>query len=238
MKNSCKIKKELDIDILIQNKIKYEIHLGNVKSLRMHYNKKGALLISAPILIKESSIISFIEKNIKWILDKKMIIDEKLITYNDDSEHLFFGKTKKLKSNYSKTTRVDIIDDILIVSTNDSSKIRKLIINKRYELANQIFDEILYQAFSKMKSYLKEYPKLVIKESSSKWGCCYMNENKIMLNVALTQVPLYLIEYVVFHELTHFIVGNHSKKFHDVLSVFVPNERILAKELKKYTSIL
>ncbi len=238
MKNTCNIKKDLKIDVLINNNIKYEINLGKIKNLRIHFNKKGTLLISAPLLIKDESIINFIEKNIKWILEKNNIIDNKLIKYENATLHYFLGKSYVLKTNYSRTNRVDLVNDILIVSSNDELKIRKLIIKYRYEVAEKIFNEVLYQAFSKMSLYLHEYPKLIIKESKSRWGCCYMKENKIMLNVALTQVPLNIIEYVIYHELTHFIVANHSKEFHKVLEYFVPNERMLSKELKKYTSIL
>ena len=97
---------------------------------------------------------------------------------------------------------------------------------------------MLFACFNKMKDVLKSYPELVIKKSKSKWGCCYFNENKIMLNVALTQVPFEIIEYVICHELTHFVVHSHSPEFHRLLEKYVPGERALSKELKKYTSIL
>ena len=119
-----------------------------------------------------------------------------------------------------------------------SVSIRKQIINYRKEKATEIFEEILYQSFLKMKDNLKEYPKLILKESLTKWGCCYFKENKIMLNIALTQVPIYLIEYVIFHELTHFVYPNHSKEFHTFLQKFIPNERIYSKEIKKFASKL
>lgn len=230
--------KELKIDILINNNINYQINLGNKKTIRMHFNKKNILIISAPTLIKKESIISFVEKNINWVLDKDKLIKEKTISYEDDTNHLFFGKNFILKTNYSKTLRVDLINDILIVSTNKKSTVKKQIIEYRKEKANEVFEEILYQSFIRMSDYLKEYPKLIIKQSTSKWGCCYFKENKIMLNLSLTQVPFYLIEYVVFHELTHFIYPNHSKEFHMFLQKFVPNERLYSKELKKYTSNL
>lgn len=232
------MEKNIQIDILLKNNINYQIKLGNIKSLRMHFNKKNTLIISAPFLIKKESIIAFVEKNIKWIIDKNKLINEKIISYEENSPHLFLGKEYILKTNYSKTPRVDIIDNIIIVSTNEKTSIKKQIIEYRKEKSLEIFEEILYQSFIKMKDYLKEYPKLIIKESLTKWGCCYFKENKIMLNLALTQVPIYLIEYVIFHELTHFIYPNHSKEFHNFLQKYVPNERMYSKEIKKYTSKL
>lgn len=230
--------KTIQIDILLINEISYQVKLGNVKTLRMHFNKNNILVISAPFLIKKESIISFVEKNIKWILDKNNLLKEKQISYEENSKHLFLGKEYTLKINYSKTPRVDLINDIIIVSTNKLTSVKKQIIEYRKDKSIELFEEILYQSFLKMKDYLKEYPKLIIKESPTKWGCCYFKENKIMLNVALTQVPVYLIEYVVLHELTHFVFPNHSKEFHMFLQKYIPNERICSKEIKKYTSKL
>lgn len=230
--------KTIQIDILLINEISYQVKLGNVKTLRMHFNKNNILVISAPFLIKKESIISFVEKNIKWILDKNNLLKEKQISYEENSKHLFLGKEYTLKINYSKTPRVDLINDIIIVSTNKLTSVKKQIIEYRKDKSIELFEEILYHSFLKMKDYLKEYPKLIIKESLTKWGCCYFKENKIMLNVALTQVPVYLIEYVVLHELTHFVFPNHSKEFHMFLQKYIPNERICSKEIKKYTSKL
>ena len=73
------MEKTLQIDVLINNKINYQVKLGDVKTLRMHFNKKNILIISAPFLIKKDSIISFVEKNIKWILEKNNLLKEKEI---------------------------------------------------------------------------------------------------------------------------------------------------------------
>lgn len=236
--NLSNMNASFEIDVLVKNDIKYQIKLGKVKTLRIHFNKKNVLIISAPTLIKKESILNFINKNINWILEKNILINEKIIKYEQDTNHMFFGKKYILKINYSKTPRVDLVNDIIFVSSNEKTTVKKQIIEYRKEKSLEIFEEVLYQSFIKMKDYLNEYPKLLIKQSSTKWGCCYYKENKIMLNLALTQVPVYLIEYVVLHELVHFIYPNHSKEFHLFLQKYLPNERILAKELKKYSSNL
>ena len=73
------MEKTIQIDILLNYKINYQVKLGNVKTLRMHFNKKDILIISAPYLIKNDSIIFFVEKNIKWILNKRNSIIEKVM---------------------------------------------------------------------------------------------------------------------------------------------------------------
>ena len=61
-----------------------------------------------------------------------------------------------------------------------------------------------------------------------------LNKFSIVLNLALIHVPVYLIEYVIYHELTHFIHMNHQSGFHKHLQKYVENENVLRKELNKY----
>ena len=60
-----------------------------------------------------------------------------------------------------------------------------------------------------MSHYLNKYPLLEIKRYKSRWGCCYPKKNKIIINVSVVNLPLELIEYVIYHELTHFVFDNH-----------------------------
>lgn len=230
--------KNIKISVLELKKIPYQFKEKVGKTIRIHFNTNGVLIISSPKNIKNESILKFVENNIDWIEKKYLIYLSKVVSYENDSYQYVFGNKCILKINISKTRRIDLIDNLLLISVNRLEQVKKDLIAWRYDKANIVFQEIFYKCFKNLSSYLKEFPELIIKTSKTKWGCCYYNENKIMLNVALTQVPLYLIEYVIYHELSHFVVHNHSKEFHEFLKRFVPNEKECFKELKKYNSII
>lgn len=228
----------MQIKILEDNHINYKIEYNRAKRMRIHFNHQGELIITYPIGCKEESVTNFIEKNIQWIIKNQELNNSKQLSYQNGSEQLFFGKKYKLIVNISKTKRIDMIGENIIISVNKIEDVQKDLLKWRTQKAEFVFQEMLFACFNKMKDVLKSYPELVIKKSKSKWGCCYFNENKIMLNVALTQVSFEIIEYVICHELTHFVVHSHSPEFHRLLEKYVPGERALSKELKKYTSIL
>ena len=58
---------------------------------------------------------------------------------------------------------------------------------------------------------------------TSRWGSCQIKKNTITLNRRLIETPMECIEYVVVHEFTHFLQPNHSRKFYDLLAVFMPD---------------
>jgi len=50
------------------------------------------------------------------------------------------------------------------------------------------------------------------------------------------RLPEYLSDFIILHELCHTIHKNHGVQFHELLSKISGNEKILNKELKKYSS--
>lgn len=228
----------MEIKILEQYQIPYVVEVKKTKHMRIHFDQLAILHIIYPIGCKIESLENFISKHIEWVLEKRAQTLEKVVTYTSGSSQYVFGEKCTLQINLSKTKRIDKIGNVIMVSVHDINDVRKDMLQWRMELAESVFEQLLYACFMKMKNELAIFPKLVIQKSKTKWGCCYINEHKIMLNVALTQVPFELIEYVICHELTHFIVHNHSKLFHDKLSQYVTDDRKKAKMLKKYPNIL
>lgn len=222
------------IKCLEDNKIPYLIKKGNYKRVACSYNSLGTLIIRQPYSITDIKVINFCEKVIDWIIDHKPV---KLLphdSYNDGDSYLFLGKLYKLKICYSNHEEVIKTSDSIIVYTRSDQRIEQILEKYRMDCAELVFSEMLYKCFVPLEKKIKLFPKLVIKKSKSRWGVCYVLENKIMLNLTLIHLPLPLIEYVIFHELVHFIYPNHSKEFHEELCRYVTNEKLLSKKLRDY----
>lgn len=72
-----------------------------------------------------------------------------------------------------------------------------------------------------------------VKDLSSRWGSCSSNKNlnfcwKIFL------LPESLADYIMVHELAHLRYLNHSQKFWDMVSTYIPDYKQMRNELKKY----
>ena len=76
------------------------------------------------------------------------------------------------------------------------------------------------------------YPVLNAKILKSKWGVCYTRNNKINISSYLIHYPLDCLEYIMIHEMTHFIIPNHSKRFYEIIKNNMPNYKEVEKKLR------
>ncbi len=65
----------------------------------------------------------------------------------------------------------------------------------------------------------------------TRWGVCNRASNTVTLNTNLIKYDISKLDYVIIHELSHFIHFNHSKAFWLTVSKYCPNYKIIRKEL-------
>ena len=66
-------------------------------------------------------------------------------------------------------------------------------------------------------------PRIRVRSMTSRWGSCKPAAGQITFARQLIQAPIECVEYVVCHELVHFLHPNHSKAFYRCLAVFLPD---------------
>lgn len=204
------------------------------KRLTLKFNQQGILIIRKPNIMPLEKAIFFIEKHMDWIEKQYKVSRPVVRKYENGEEYLYLGSKYYFEIIENKHPGVFFQNDRMYVYVNEKNTASKVISKWKKEEAEKIFSEILYQCFSKMKNYLDKYPILEIKKYKSRWGTCYPKKNQISINISLIHVEPKLIEYVVFHELSHFVYLNHSKEYHNFLRKFTPDENKLRSELKKY----
>lgn len=220
--------------MLSQKKIPHKIINAKTNRLTLRFNREGVLVIRKPTLMPLAKVEQFVEIHIDWILkhyENVKVVERKYVT---GEEYLYLGKRYKLNIISNKYQQVYINDGTIYVFVPFNKSAEQILEKWRKEEAEKSFTLILHNCFEKIKYHLKQFPLLEIKHYKARWGTCYPKKNKISINLSLIHVDVDLIEYVIFHELVHFIHANHSKEFHRFLQHYVPDEYQRRSRLKKY----
>lgn len=74
--------------------------------------------------------------------------------------------------------------------------------------------------------------KIAYRNMKSRWGSCQPETGRICFNIRLALYPPECLEYVVVHELCHFLEPNHGPGFHALMDRVMPDWRTRKKKLR------
>ena len=94
-------------------------------------------------------------------------------------------------------------------------------------------DELVVKNIPLIYPKLKKYELKVLNKKSA-WGTNYVNKALITFSKYLILFNINIIEYVVIHELVHFLHQNHSKKFWQKINLFCLNYKEKIKALNEH----
>lgn len=84
-----------------------------------------------------------------------------------------------------------------------------------------------------VKAYGVKRPSVSIRRMRTRWGSCSVHGGSIRLNAYLCFAEKDCVDYVVLHELTHFIYPDHSKSFYAFIERFMPDWKQRRERLKR-----
>lgn len=76
-------------------------------------------------------------------------------------------------------------------------------------------------------------PHVTVRRMRSRYGSCSVGRGRITLAEILLHVPKECAEYVVLHELAHFLYPNHGREFYQFVETYMPDYRQRENRLKQ-----
>jgi len=138
-----------------------------------------------------------------------------------------------------KTTSARLVGDTMWVSAPEGMSEKKLAdiiegfqrsfekrklrkeLNKKKNL-NDIFNQLNEKYFAgKLRVKSIEY----VTNQRKKYGCCNYRAKTIRISHRLAEMPEWVRDYVIVHEMAHLIEPNHSKAFWDITYCYKLAER-------------
>jgi hypothetical protein len=203
--------------------IEYSIKYSNRKTLSIIVERDRSVIVHAPLNTSKEVIEKEINKR-KFLLFQKINHPQKYEIPKPRKEFvsgeslLFLGKHHKL----------EVVQDAIYGIQLDS---KFYISNSNQEKAEQLFKEWYFkQAEEKIIPKVKFHAKnlgvkfraIKIVDLKYRWGSCTPKDN-INFNWRLVKAPIYVIDYIIVHELTHLLEPNHTPEFWNIVSIQLPH---------------
>lgn len=185
-----------------------------VKNINLRIKPDGSICVSAPQRMPEKFVEAFLRDKAGFILEALERIEK---------------KQRKVTEGKILVLGREIPDDF------KSERAREAWLKEQcIEAVSHAF-AALYPAFERRGVPL---PEIKFRRMKSRWGSCQPTRGILTFNSALIHVPERCIEYVVLHELCHFIHPDHSPRFKAELDAFQPDWRARQREIREYESLL
>ena len=108
------------------------------------------------------------------------------------------------------------------------------------ELKHKISDQITKKLEPLLKKYIHELNtetvqqeklQITFRNLKAKWGYCQAKRKTICLSKKLFWLPKESVDYIIIHELCHFVEQNHSADFWNQVAKYCPDYKKINKQL-------
>ena len=226
--------------IVFLDEYKFEIiHHTNkkIKRVSLSLENKDEIVVRTPLKFKAHNLKEIVYHHKDWILRAITKVPVKnQFDFICGGTIPFMGKKYPIElipNEKIKNIKVEFKDDIFYFYHNPEIKeyqdfldaLKKYYKKVAQKYIDPLFDEWCFRTKLNPQNISYRYAK-------RRWGSCSFINN-ISINYMLLQFPIPAIEYVVLHELCHIEEKNHSRRFYNLLSLYMSDYKV-QEEILKY----
>jgi predicted metal-dependent hydrolase len=212
--------------------IEFMLERKPVKNVNLNIKPDMSVCVSADEKVPLDFIMKFVKDKASWIVKNVGYFKQVQPEVRNEKEYVsgesfkYLGKQYRLRVEESDQEQVKYFRGFIYLYVRDKSD------NKRkeelYQLwlkqrAETIFRESLDKMYPIIRKYNIEKPDISIRQMKSRWGSCFIESKTILLNFDLIKAPKHCIDYVVLHEMIHFLYKNHNQDFYNFQATLMPD---------------
>ena len=210
----------------------YEIQVNRkrMKRVRLKIFPTMEIKLSVPYDTPDEWIIDFLKKKQPWLEERASIF--KSTRAIEKEEHIVSGTATRILGRQitiqviqSDHNHVEKDDQHLFIYTVD---LNQTVVDDQFDKwwqkqAKVYFQTVLDRQYPIIRNHGISKPAIFVRKMKTLWGSCGRKSDRINLNYYLYKAPVPCIEYIVFHELAHFVYPHHNKDFYDFITIYMPD---------------
>lgn len=217
----------IDVDVIYKD-IKH-MHIGV-------YPPLGRVRVAAPHRLDDERVRLAVIQRLPWIKERR----EQLRSATRQStremvtgeSHYVWGVRRRMKV-IERPGRAHFEVDgerlLLYVSADTTAERRRELLDRWYrEQLRQKIPNLIAKWESKLEVSV---PQWTVRRMKTKWGSCNRDTGHIWLNVELAKKHPDCLEYIVVHEMAHYLERNHGERFTKIMDKYMPAWRSLREQL-------
>lgn len=228
------------VNALNINGIEIEFYRKDIKNVHLSVHPPaGRVRLAVPEDMDEEAIRLFVISKLAWI--KKQRKQFKLQNRQSARElvsgesHYFLGSRYLMNVIESaEKQRVELRNKKymdLYVRPDSTREQREKVVNEWYRAElKQMVPEYIEKWESIMDVSVEDWG---IKLMRTKWGTCNESARRIWLNLELAKKNPRCLEYIIVHEMVHFLERKHNEHFKAYMDQYLPNWRGIRAELNE-----
>ena len=210
--------------MLCGRRLDYELERKRIRRVNLRIRPDGSVYVSAPLLTPTLAVESLLRDRQDWILEKLRLADAR----REEEENAVFlwGEKLSLRLREGGRHRVEREGDTLILTLKnpaDGEEKRRALDAWQKRLCAEHVTALCRQYYPAFERRGVPCPTLSFRRMRSRWGSCRPQKGALSFNTRLTELPPDCADYVVVHELAHFLQPNHSTAFYAEVARVLPD---------------
>ena len=208
--------------------------------LTITVERDRTVVVYAPEQMTEEKIRQVVESKRQWIYEKighpqkyqnlphppgKELVNGESV--------LYLGRQYRIEIVKKGLQKVRFTQRFLVPETKEEKQVEAL----REWYIDKAKEKIIPRVKNHARNLGVDVGEIKIADNRYRWGSCTLNDN-VNFNWRLIKAPVFVIDYVLVHELAHLIEANHTPRFWNIVRVQTPTMEKAKNWLKEHGQLL
>ncbi|MEF2148440.1 M48 family metallopeptidase [Aquilutibacter rugosus] len=205
--------------------LSYEIRRSaKRKNVTITVERDRAVVVHAPIGVPEEKLRQLVDNKRQWLFEKLNNGQKYQPLPHAPGKELVSGESAGYLGRVYRIELVDAADDAVqfagkfLIPRSRTSERKRVLRQWYFERAQE---KILPRVKLHARNLGVNYAQAKITDSRFRWGSCTPGNN-LNFNWRLIKAPMFVIDYVIAHELAHLIEANHTPRFWNIVRAQLP----------------
>ena len=210
------------------------------KKLTISVERDRSIIVHAPQAISEEELRRTVDAKRQWILTKlrhpqkyqnRLHPPGKEVVNGESA--LYLGRDYRIEVLETASGDVEFSHHFIVPPIHQ--------VKRREVLRDWYIARAKEKIITRVERHARElgvkFAAAKIVDNRYRWGSCTVNDN-VNFNWRLIKAPIFVIDYVIVHELAHLIEGNHTTRFWTIIRARTPTMEKARAWLKEHGQVL